>query len=307
MMLASYISDLLYRYECVIVPNFGGFVTNKVSATIDNNTFIPPSKKISFNRHLQHNDGLLANYIVASKKISYQEALDFISDEITVWNTTLQTEELELSKIGFLKLNKEGILFFEPNTAVNYLTSSFGLSSFNSPVIKRITQQKQEVEETPIIPIHKTENNKKTPAFIKYAATAAIALALSTVGWNQYKNYQNNQQIAEVELQQKQVKQKIQEATFVISNLLPSITLNVSKQTYKYHIIAGAFREPANAEKKLKQLTKKGFNAKIIGVNKWNLTQVSYSSFNSKRKAINTLNKIKRTISSEAWLLSKEL
>ena len=33
--------------------------------------------------------------------------------------------------------------------------------------------------------------------------------------------------------------------------------LNVAKQTYNYHIIAGAFREPANAEKKLTELIEK--------------------------------------------------
>jgi len=72
-------------------------------------------------------------------------------------------------------------------------------------------------------------------------------------------------------------------------------------------VVAGAFRDPINAEKKLNELVKKGYKAKILGVNKWNLTEVSYLSTNSKNEAINTLNKIKRTISKDAWLLVKEL
>ena len=41
MALEDYIKDLLYRYDCVIIPNFGGFVTNQISAQIDtdSNTF----------------------------------------------------------------------------------------------------------------------------------------------------------------------------------------------------------------------------------------------------------------------------
>ena len=72
MTIANYLKDLLYRYDCVIVPNFGGFVTNRISARIDadSNTFYPPTKEVGFNSHLTHNDGLLANYIASSENIS---------------------------------------------------------------------------------------------------------------------------------------------------------------------------------------------------------------------------------------------
>ncbi|MEC8884654.1 MAG: SPOR domain-containing protein, partial [Bacteroidota bacterium] len=32
---SNYISDLLYRYECVIVPGFGAFLAHRVSAYHD--------------------------------------------------------------------------------------------------------------------------------------------------------------------------------------------------------------------------------------------------------------------------------
>jgi len=62
MQLATYIKDLLYRYECVIIPGFGAFLTQYQSATINsaNNSIFPPGKQVSFNRQLQTNDGLLA-------------------------------------------------------------------------------------------------------------------------------------------------------------------------------------------------------------------------------------------------------
>jgi cell division protein FtsN len=53
-------------------------------------------------------------------------------------------------------------------------------------------------------------------------------------------------------------------------------------------------------------LKKKGFNSKIIGINKWGLTQVSFDSFENRNDAINTLYKIKRTTSKDAWLLVKK-
>ncbi len=130
MNLAKYISDLLYRYECVIVPSFGGFVTNNQSARIDeiNNTLHPPYKQITFNSHLKNNDGLLANYIASVDKISYQSALNFIQFEIEGWQKKLKLHELNLDALGSFNL-VDNKLHFDPQQKINYLTSSFGLTN----------------------------------------------------------------------------------------------------------------------------------------------------------------------------------
>ena len=77
MQLSPYIKDLLYRYECVIIPGFGAFLANYTSASIDadSSTFYPPGKTISFNRQLQTNDGLLANYVASVEGTSSELAL----------------------------------------------------------------------------------------------------------------------------------------------------------------------------------------------------------------------------------------
>ncbi len=104
------------------------------------------------------------------------------------------------------------------------------------------------------------------------------------------------------------VEKKIQSATFIIDNPLPTIPLNVTIEAPKnFHVIAGAFEFPENAKKKLKQLKAKGFDAKIIGINKYGLTQVTYSSFETRAEAINNLSKIRIYHSDDAWLLVKEL
>ncbi len=309
MTIAKYISDLLYRYECVIVPNFGGFVTNEISARVNyfTHTFYAPSKQITFNSHLQNNDGLLANYVATSENTSYAKAVEYIEKEVESWKLLMNNEELDLENIGSFNLNKEGKFIFEPSNSINYLTSSFGLSSYVSPAVKRITYKEKVKQLETIAPLLPSEENKrKTPAFIKYAAAAVIIFALGTVGWKEYQKFEYNNLVARAEQQQKNVEQSIQEATFVISNPLPVITLNVAKETNNYHIIAGAFREPGNAEKKLQQLLKKGYDAKILGINKWNLTPVAFESLNSRIDAINRLNAIKRTESEDAWLLVKE-
>lgn len=301
MNLANYINDLLYRYNCIIIPNFGGFVTNKIGATLDEatHTFHPPKKQITFNSHLKKNDGLLANYIATSKNISFEEASNAIDLVILEWKKDIQTKPLQIGTIGVLTLNERGQIIFEPNTNVNYLSSSFGLSSVASTSIKRYQEQVK-----PLIPVHTTTEIKNgIPTFIKYAAAAAILITLGFFGNNAY--LQNKQQTI-LANQEKAIEKKIQSATFVIANPLPTIELTVVKEIEKpFHIVAGAFQILENAEKKVTQLKELGYDAKIIGTNKWGLTEVSFNSFADRNDAINSLYKIQKTISADAWLLEK--
>ena len=302
MKLANYINDLLYRYDCVIIPGFGGFVTNKIGAKLnsDSHTFYPPTKQIAFNSHLKHNDGLLANYIASTAEISFEEACATISIAVQKWQKELQNTKIQLDNLGTISLNEKQQIIFEPNKDINFLTASFGLSSVASSSVNRYAAKVK-----PLIPVSETTGKKGVPAFIKYAATAAILLTLGFAGYN---NYQQNQQKEVFANQQKELEKKIQSATFIISNPLPTLKLNVVKEISKpFHIVAGAFQFTANADKKVKELISQGFNAKIIGMNNWGLTQVTFNSYANRNDAINSLNKIKRTVAEDAWLFVKTI
>ncbi|MDG1402770.1 SPOR domain-containing protein [Polaribacter sp.] len=303
MNLANYISDLLYRYNCVIIPDFGGFVTNKIGAKVNetSNTFYPPAKQITFNSHLKVNDGLLTNYIASSENITFEKASRIIALSVTEWKNEINTKPIQIGAVGVLTLNENNQIIFEPNTTVNYLTESFGLTSVASESIKRNIAKVK-----PLIPILKKENKKGIPTFIKYAATAAIMLTLSFAGNNAY---QQNKQESIIANQEKAIEKKIQSATFVITNPLPTIALNVLKEevvSKPYHVVAGAFQFPENAEKKVNQLKKQGYKASILGANKWGLIEVAFDSFLDKNEAINNLYKIQATVSEDAWLLIKK-
>jgi len=298
MRLENYISELLYRYNCVIVPEFGGFVTNLKSAQLDSisNTFNPPFKQISFNVHLQNNDGLLVNYIAEVDKCSYNEALKNLNNAVLDWKTALDKNEiLELNDIGYLSVNQEKNIIFEPSFIVNYLTSSFGLSKFVSPQIDRIITLKDKD-----VTLNK---DSKSSNILKYAAIFVVGLSIVALGSQGYNRYQNNQQMLAVQKQQQHIEKKIQQATFEIMQPLPSITINAKKEIKKFHVVVGAFRNNLNAIKKVENLKSKGFSAHIIGKNKWNLTEVACGSFLDRFEAIKQLYKIRRTINKDAWLL----
>ncbi|WP_275315121.1 SPOR domain-containing protein [Tenacibaculum bernardetii] len=298
MTLANYINDLLYRYDCVIVPEFGGFVTNKIGAKMNDatHTFYPPKKQITFNAYLQHNDGLLANHIASSKNISFEEATAFIANAVVEWKKEIAISTITVASVGTLSLNEAKQVVFEPNATHNFLVASFGLSEVEG---NSVTRFKQEVKPLPIV----EEKENKIPVFLKYAATAVILLGVSYAGWNGIQYQSENELLAD---QQKLATKKIQSATFVIDNPLPAINLNVSKsKENNFHIVAGAFQEVKNAENKLAELQQLGYDAKIIGLNKFGLTQVTFTSFNSKEEARKELALIQQTVSADAWLLIK--
>ena len=323
MKLENYISDLLYRYDCVIVPNFGGFVANKKSATVNQHTFSPPYKQITFNSLLIENDGLLANYIAQVDKMPYATAINFIDFEVQEWIEKLLNEQLDLEGIGTL-FNVNDTIEFEPENKMNYLTDSFGLKSVVSHKIipknesinitERIASLQTNTfvpnkEVTPLNPpIILERKTSKRKTFVKYAAifmlsATSIALMAKKISNNTVKK----QQFADSNKQQKIRDAKIQTATFVIENPLPIIELTANKSIAKnYHIIAGAFRSKENANTKVNQLTNLGFNASIVGKNKFELYQVAFESFADLENANTKLSEIKSNVLKDAWMLVKE-
>jgi hypothetical protein len=321
MSLDKYISELLYRYDCVIVPNFGGFITNTKSAKILGNSFHPPYKQITFNSLLQNNDGLLANHIATIDKMPYETAVNFINFEVEEWIDKLINDELELENIGSFHLVDDKIQF-EPKAQTNYLTSSFGLETYSSNAITRESLVSEKEKLVPIIPIGKGgnsvinaheeeavlathEQSKKSSSYLRYAAIFVLGISIAGIGSKMYKDNLDKNQITQLKKEQKLLEDKIQSATFVIENPLPTITLSATSEPKKYHIIAGAFRNEKNATRKVNQLIELGYNSKIVGKNKWNLSQVSFESYSSFNDAMKNLTKIKNNTAKDAWLLVK--
>lgn len=148
---AHYISELLFRHDCVVVPGFGGFVCTYAPARIHpaQHTFTPPGKQIVFNRHLQQNDGLLAQTIAAESSCSFDEAMAGISAFVSGISAQLANgRKAELHNIGTLSLDPEGNISFESYPEINYLVDSFGLGSFQSlPILREAVVEKRKPAE----------------------------------------------------------------------------------------------------------------------------------------------------------------
>ena len=311
MNIESYIAQLLYRYQCVTVPGFGAFLTEIQSAQLieSSNSFFPPKKMISFNAYLKNNDGLLANHIAQAEKTSYEYAISAIQYEVFNWKKALQENGVfSIKNVGNFSLNADKNLIFTPYDQTNYLTSSFGLSAFVSPMVKReIFEQKIEaLEEKEVIDF--IPERRRTSTYLKYAAVFVLGLGLTgAIAYPVYQQQIANETIIVEQSVQKQVQNKIQEATFFIKNPIPAVTLTVKEEKMSYHIMAGAFRDERNAQKKFEQLSSQGYKARRIPQNKHGLFPVLYGSYATFAEAEKAKQEIQKTENPDAWVLVESL
>jgi hypothetical protein len=194
MSIVHHISNLLYKHDCVIVPGFGGFVSNYQFAKIHpvQHSFNPPSKRILFNSELKSNDGLLANHLMSEAKLSYQDAMREIDDTTSQWVIDLQEgKTIDLEKIGNLFADKEGNIQFEQDTTLNFLNESFGMTTFVSPAIRRSYKATRQQPRPAIAKPEKSNSARASLNFVRIAAAIAVLAMLGFVGFNIFNDPQH--------------------------------------------------------------------------------------------------------------------
>jgi hypothetical protein len=112
-----HIERLLIVNDCVIIPEFGGFVLQRHPAVYAANThtFLPPHREIVFNPALTHNDGLLAQSYMQFYHMHFREAQLALKQDIERLKVELQTaNHISLGAVGSFRKGTEGSLLFLP-------------------------------------------------------------------------------------------------------------------------------------------------------------------------------------------------
>ena len=308
-----YISELLFLHDCVILPNFGGFVGNPQSAKLNKTTEMlsPPSKQILFNSNLKTNDGLIITHISSQEGITQEIAKNEVENYATkIANKLIESKVLRIDKIGLFTQGKEGNIIFLQDSVNNYSLDSFGMKVTHNKAVFRETIIEEKVTAT-IQTIRTQRNNPK--AFLRAAAVIIPLIALSYITITQQDKINNvytqmaslnpfeNNIIAEQITAVIPVVKIEVEVTPIVEIIEEEVApIIIPKQTY--YIIAGAFAEQKNADKMIAKLKRWNYNTEIVPGG--NLLRVSYNSFSNKEDALVALYKIKED-NSAAWLLTQ--
>ena len=168
MIVEKYIRSLLYEHDCVVIPDFGGFIAHYTSASVHpiRHTFVPPSKEIAFNEMLKLNDGMLISYIASGEGINREEAAKKVRDFAdSVRDDIRRHQKYVFEEIGTLTLNFEQKLQFEPFKHINYLGESFGLPELiHKPIDRAPVLPKFRVKDRPVAAAISAGGEKPVPA-----------------------------------------------------------------------------------------------------------------------------------------------
>ena len=331
------LEGLLYDHDCVIVPDFGGFVALYKSAEFGKNgdVMYPPSKGVSFNINLKNNDGLLANALAEKYGLSYNNAVQVIREHVSGYRSTLKEKKrLEISGVGVLYVDKSGNYRFTPQQDRNFLKSSFGLQKI---YVKAIEPQKKTEEDSPVIQV----NRKR---WIAAAIAVPLLLAggyfLSSSISNDKLNlanlnpFQHSQVVAEYTPSDIEVNKNAQDEKTVASfdewvlaqgdaetaqyplvdqEGSNGITVQLKEKVIEeapqkavpnargYYVVGGAFAEKANADRMVTKLQEKGYNS-FIFQKSGRLHMVCYGHFEKKSEARKALRSIKSNENASVWL-----
>ena len=310
-----YISQLLYKNDCVIVMNFGGFVCSSISANLNKKTGIltPPNKSILFNPQLKDNDGLLINHIAQSEGISQEDSkinlLKFVEQSLKNLN---KFKSCRFEEIGLFTLNSDKNIIFTQDLKTNYNLNSFG---FQDIINNKITRDNSEIIEESLKLIKK-KNNFTTKRLLKAAAIIIPLIGISFLSITQDDRINNiYTQIANVnpisfekdnvtvlkDQGHKEIKIKQEIQPEIINNEVSQVFKEVIIPSQKFYIIAGAFSIEKNANKLKNRLNSWNYNSSIIKNDK--MMRVSYDSFDSKEQALISLSKIRKE-NPQAWILT---
>lgn len=144
--LDKHIEILLLSNDCVIVPDFGGFMAHHTDARKDEDdgSFLPPIRSLGFNPKLTLNDSLLAQSYVEAYDISYPDAVMRIEDEVRELKQRISADgKYDFSGIGVIRLNDDGYYEFTPCEAGVISPELYGLGSFRMKTIKEIKASMQ--------------------------------------------------------------------------------------------------------------------------------------------------------------------
>ncbi|MEG0796641.1 MAG: hypothetical protein RR397_09100 [Odoribacter sp.] len=186
----DYISDLLFLHDCVIIPDFGGFICNYKSAYIDENSGLicPPTKDILFNRNLIHNDGLLVNWIACKENVSYEKAniqLALFCEDLKI--RLNQKQRIAFGDIGVFYTDRRFNIIFESGKN-NFFSETFGMESIDMQPAK--TEEKIKFAQTSMpvnnVPDMSAYINMETSGnivhrLLKYALAAAVVAGVVVI------------------------------------------------------------------------------------------------------------------------------
>lgn len=132
--LSQHIEYLLLTHNCVIVPQFGAFVTHSSNAqrAESEELFFPPRRVVRFNPALTEDDGLLVDVVRAVHQCSISDAKRLIQAMVLQLRQQLLADgQTDFGTIGIFTQDEDGNMTFSACQAGITTPNYYGLDAFS--------------------------------------------------------------------------------------------------------------------------------------------------------------------------------
>lgn len=300
-----YIKELLLLNDCVIIPEFGGFVANYKPASVQNNQFTAPTKEIAFNNKLISNDGILISYVSQVERIDYFSAKQKVDSFVEETILSLEkNRNVYFEGVGYLHYDSRENLLFQPQVKENLLVESYGLQNFSYEKLyqRQIPAPAFKIEHQDALPIIFQQRKLK-----KLAVAVPLLLAMALIPLKNNKEYLSKSDMGMWEtLLEAAPSAGMNQAEDPTTAQYTANIAPVAPETFNYYIIGGSFKAEENANKYLEQLKRQGITGQNLGVYH-GLHRIAIKGFQTIGEAQKELNVLLyKSPQSGVWISAKE-
>lgn len=343
MELLPHIKKLIREHDRAFIPEFGGFVKDRIPANLqEGHLFLPPGCTLHFNPQLAKEDSLLFEEVAEAEGIPFDQARERVKTQGRKWKGILEQEDrLELEGIGLLFRDRQGKTRFEPDPDPELDPSSYGLESFiASPVGKKegVEPEPKAGQEGVATETSLPEKGAGTPkrTLLKAAAVTLPILLLLAYGVGRYQKdgrflgslaehipgieriaprYEARStkppSIPSYEEKSKpepdppfSFRLKEKGRLFTVVEPTAKKPPGHEEAPPRYLVVGGCFAEERNAKRKVESLKRAGFPARILDRKRKGLHVVIFGGSSERREALTELDRARRQMP-EAWLLHR--
>ncbi|MBE6303626.1 MAG: SPOR domain-containing protein [Bacteroidales bacterium] len=326
----KHISRLIAGHDCVIIPGFGAFLSQRIPAhyNADEQIYMPPRRTLGFNPQITMEDALLTTAYMQQYGISYNQAAILMKDDVKKLKKRLSRKgQLYFGELGVLSMNIEGTISFEPAENCIDDPDNYGMIPLPIPMLSH--------KEEPTITIK--INRHRVSQYIAAAAAIIIMFIFVTpLSEHTFKNdtkaslgnFASPEQISmmqqvsapapaavtkstcEICPIEESVKQETATTTAATTEVVETPTESQSDNqpeiapATKYHIIVASSPTETNADLAIKELTSKAqFGYTKVKSN--GRFRISAGSYDTQAEAQSSLSSIQATFP-DAWIFKHQ-
>ncbi|MDR1500008.1 MAG: SPOR domain-containing protein [Tannerellaceae bacterium] len=181
--IVPHLEYLLKVYDCVILPQLGGFVLQSAPATcvVEEGLFTPMHKEVVFNASLKYNDGLLAERYMDAYGVGFQQAYRMLEEDVEEIRSLLFRDlKVSLRNVGTLRREAEGQIVFRSGDAGVFSVDSYGLSAFRLKAWQELQRENEAATLTKKNIYYIPVNRNILRGIASAAAVVALLLMVST-------------------------------------------------------------------------------------------------------------------------------